>query len=87
MISAWPRCTPSKLPIVTTAPRSSVGRGSPARQKPNFANTARRFGPYQGKVRQVQEGQEAVPGVRAVSSFAESSSVGGAVRQALPIAA
>ncbi|WP_439549951.1 MBL fold metallo-hydrolase [Falsiroseomonas sp.] len=45
---------------------------APARQKPNFANTARRFGPYQGKIRQVQEGQEAVPGIRAVSAFGHS---------------
>ncbi len=45
---------------------------APARQKPNFANTARRFGPYQGKVRQVQDGQEALPGIRAVASFGHS---------------
>ena len=45
---------------------------APARQKPNFANTARRFGPYQGRIRQVQEGQEAVPGIRAVSAFGHS---------------
>lgn len=46
--------------------------GAPARQKPNFANTARRFGPYQAKIRQVQDGQEAVPGIRAVSAFGHS---------------
>jgi glyoxylase-like metal-dependent hydrolase (beta-lactamase superfamily II) len=42
---------------------------APARQKPNFANVARRFGPYAGRIRQVTEGQEAVPGIRAVATF------------------
>jgi glyoxylase-like metal-dependent hydrolase (beta-lactamase superfamily II) len=41
---------------------------SPEGQRPNFANTARRFGPYQGKVRQVQAGAEAVPGVTAIAA-------------------
>lgn len=41
---------------------------SPESQRPTFANTARRFGPYQGKVRQVQDGGEAVPGIRAVAA-------------------
>jgi glyoxylase-like metal-dependent hydrolase (beta-lactamase superfamily II) len=39
---------------------------SPERQRGNFANTKRRFAPYQGKVRQVQDGAEAVPGIRSV---------------------
>lgn len=42
---------------------------SPEGQRGNFANTARRFGPYQGKVRQIAEGAEAVPGIRSVSAF------------------
>jgi glyoxylase-like metal-dependent hydrolase (beta-lactamase superfamily II) len=47
--------------------RSNEG-AAPERQKPNFANTARRFGPYAGRVRQLQDGQEAVPGIRAVAA-------------------
>ncbi|HEY8610709.1 MAG TPA: MBL fold metallo-hydrolase [Roseomonas sp.] len=41
---------------------------APARQKPNFANLARRLAPYAGRVRRVMEGQEAVPGIRAVNT-------------------
>ena len=41
---------------------------SPDRQKPTFANTARRFAPYQGRVRMVADGQEALPGVRAIAA-------------------
>jgi glyoxylase-like metal-dependent hydrolase (beta-lactamase superfamily II) len=37
---------------------------SPPRQRPNFANTARRFAPYRGKIRQLNDGAEAVPGIR-----------------------
>jgi glyoxylase-like metal-dependent hydrolase (beta-lactamase superfamily II) len=45
---------------------------APAGQKPNFPNTARRFGPYAGRIRQVQDGQEAVPGIRAVAAYGHS---------------
>ena len=45
---------------------------APARQKPNFANLARRLAPYGGRVRRVEEGQEAAPGIRAVSTFGHS---------------
>lgn len=41
---------------------------SPERQRPNFANTRRRFAPYEGRIRQVGDGAEAVPGVRAVAA-------------------
>jgi glyoxylase-like metal-dependent hydrolase (beta-lactamase superfamily II) len=37
---------------------------SPEGQRGNFANTTRRFAPYQGKIRQLTDGQEAVPGIR-----------------------
>ena len=42
---------------------------SPEGQRPNFANTARRFGPYQGRVRQVADGAEVIPGVRAHAAY------------------
>jgi glyoxylase-like metal-dependent hydrolase (beta-lactamase superfamily II) len=42
---------------------------SPERQRPNFANARRRFAPYQGRVRQIADGAEAVPGVRAVAAY------------------
>jgi glyoxylase-like metal-dependent hydrolase (beta-lactamase superfamily II) len=41
---------------------------SPEGQRPTFANTARRFGPYQGRIRQVRDGEEVTPGIRAVSA-------------------
>jgi len=41
---------------------------APARQKPNFANLARRLAPYAGRVRRVTDGQEAVPGIRAMAT-------------------
>lgn len=41
---------------------------SPEGQRPNFANSARRFGPYQGKVRQIEAGAEVLPGIRAVAA-------------------
>lgn len=41
---------------------------APERQRPNFANTARRFAPYAGRVRHVEDGGEAAPGIRAVAS-------------------
>lgn len=37
---------------------------SPEGQRGNFANTTRRFAPYAGKIRQLADGQEAVPGIR-----------------------
>lgn len=41
---------------------------APARQKPNFANLVRRLAPYAGRVRRVEEGQEAAPGIRAITT-------------------
>lgn len=41
---------------------------TPEGQRGTFANTARRFGPYQGRIRQVADGAEAVPGIRAVAA-------------------
>jgi glyoxylase-like metal-dependent hydrolase (beta-lactamase superfamily II) len=42
---------------------------TPERQRPNFANAARRFAPYQGRIRQIGDGAEVVLGIRAVSAF------------------
>jgi len=42
---------------------------SPEGQRPNFANSARRFGPYQGKIRQAAEGAEVAPGIRGVPAY------------------
>ena len=39
---------------------------APQRQRPNFANVARRFAPYADRLRRVADGQEALPGVRAL---------------------
>lgn len=41
---------------------------SPERQRPSFANTARRFAPYQGRVRQIRAG-EVIPGITAIDAF------------------
>ncbi|WP_439594311.1 MBL fold metallo-hydrolase [Falsiroseomonas sp.] len=41
---------------------------SPEAQRGTFANVARRFGPYQGKVRQVAGDAEVLPGVTAISA-------------------
>lgn len=41
---------------------------SPENQRATFANTARRFAPYQGKVRRLAAGAEALPGVTAVAA-------------------
>lgn len=41
---------------------------TPEGQRGTFANTRRRFGPYEGRIRQVQDGQEVVPGIRAVAA-------------------
>ncbi len=37
-------------------------------QRGTFPNTRRRFGPYQARMRQFQDGQEIAPGVRAVAA-------------------
>ncbi|MDB5411936.1 MAG: Glyoxylase, beta-lactamase superfamily [Rubritepida sp.] len=42
---------------------------SPEGQRPNFANTAKRFAPYQGRIRQIADGAEAVPGIRAMAAY------------------
>ncbi len=42
---------------------------SPENQRGNFANTARRFAPYQGKVRQVAPGSEVLPGITSIAAF------------------
>jgi len=41
---------------------------SPEIQRSTFPNTRRRFGPYQARLRQYQDGQEIAPGVRAVAA-------------------
>ncbi|MDB5380019.1 MAG: Glyoxylase, beta-lactamase superfamily [Rubritepida sp.] len=42
---------------------------SPEGQRPNFANTKTRFAPYQGRIRQIADGAEAVPGIRAMAAY------------------
>jgi glyoxylase-like metal-dependent hydrolase (beta-lactamase superfamily II) len=42
---------------------------SPQPQRGTFANTARRFAPYQGRIRRIGDGAEVVPGIRAISAF------------------
>lgn len=42
---------------------------SPEGQRANFANSARRFAPYKGKIRQMAEGAEAVPGIRGIPAY------------------
>ena len=42
---------------------------SPENQRPTFANSARRFAPYQGRIRQIGEGAEVVPGIRAMPAY------------------
>jgi glyoxylase-like metal-dependent hydrolase (beta-lactamase superfamily II) len=41
---------------------------SPEGQRVNFANVARRFAPYQGRIRRFADGAEVAPGVRAVAA-------------------
>ncbi|MBV1799125.1 MBL fold metallo-hydrolase [Siccirubricoccus sp. G192] len=41
---------------------------SPEGQRATFANTARRFAPYQGSIRQIADGAEVAPGIRAVAA-------------------
>ncbi len=40
---------------------------SPERQRPTFANTTRRFAPYQGRIRQVAPG-EVIPGITGIAA-------------------
>ena len=42
---------------------------SPERQRPAFANTPRRFAPYQGRVRQVADGATVIPGITALAAY------------------
>jgi glyoxylase-like metal-dependent hydrolase (beta-lactamase superfamily II) len=42
---------------------------TPEGQRGTFANVARRFAPYQGKIRQIAAGAEAAPGIRAVAAY------------------
>ena len=42
---------------------------SPEGQRPNFANSARRFAPYQGKVRQIAAGVEVIPGITSIAAY------------------
>ncbi|MFC7474728.1 MBL fold metallo-hydrolase [Dankookia sp. GCM10030260] len=59
------------VPAVEWAWWSDTGNEtrSPEGQRPNFANSARRFGPYQGKIRQAAEGAEVAPGIRGVPAY------------------
>ncbi|WP_165838696.1 MBL fold metallo-hydrolase [Roseicella frigidaeris] len=41
---------------------------SPEGQRATFANTARCFAPYEGRIRQVAEGAEVIPGLRAIAA-------------------
>ena len=41
---------------------------APEGQRPTFANTKRRLGPYQAKMRQYRDGEEVAPGVRAIAA-------------------
>ncbi len=42
---------------------------TPEGQRAHFANTARRFGPYAGRVRRLAAGAEVVPGIRALAAY------------------
>jgi glyoxylase-like metal-dependent hydrolase (beta-lactamase superfamily II) len=42
---------------------------APEARRPGFANSRRRLGPYQGRLRRYQDGAELLPGVRAVAAF------------------
>ena len=42
---------------------------SPEGQRPTFANKARRFAPYDGKIRQFQPGAEVIPGVTSIAAY------------------
>ena len=41
---------------------------SPEGQRPTFANATRRFAPYQGRVRQLAAGAEALPGITSIAA-------------------
>ncbi len=41
---------------------------SPEGQRPTFANAARRFAPYQGRVRQITPGGEVIPGITSIAA-------------------
>jgi len=41
---------------------------SPEAQRATFANTARRFAPYQGRVRQIAPGSEVTPGITSIAA-------------------
>ena len=41
---------------------------SPERQRPSFANTARRFQVYDGRIRVIRDNAEVMPGIRAVAA-------------------
>ena len=41
---------------------------SPEGQRPTFANAARRFAPYAGKIRQIAGGAEVIPGITAIAA-------------------
>ena len=58
------------VPAVEWAFWSDEGNASraPEGQRPTFANTKRRLGPYQAKMRQYQDGQEIAPGIRAIAA-------------------
>ncbi|MBK1658656.1 MBL fold metallo-hydrolase [Paracraurococcus ruber] len=59
------------VPAAEWAWWSDTGNESrtPEGQRPTFANAARRFAPYNGRVRQVADGAEVVPGIRAVAAY------------------
>lgn len=42
---------------------------SPEGQRATFANRARRFGPYEGRIRQFQPGAEVIPGVTSIAAY------------------
>ena len=42
---------------------------TPEGQRPNFANAAKRFAPYNSRVRQVADGAEVIPGIRAMAAY------------------
>ncbi|MBS7813437.1 MBL fold metallo-hydrolase [Roseococcus pinisoli] len=42
---------------------------SPEGQRGTFANVKTRFAPYQGRIRQIADGAEAVPGIRAMAAY------------------
>ncbi len=42
---------------------------APQAQRGTFANTARRFAPYRARIRQIADGAEVLPGIRAVAAY------------------